>query len=269
MPVPGQPDFIPDPPKGFDPSDYHWSPLGYITTKYVWNTWGDNCPICDAMRGKTYTLDMWMNIGIWPGFHLGCDCSMKKVSVEIPISDPDFFGMNIPQFADMWLPFPNLFWDPNFKIQPWQMSIVSDIERMHIQAGADTSIASLIKNLGGTGFFSHRPRFYGDTAGWRVLAAQRHFQDIDGSYSGSKLFTFSNVKHILEPFWLWFKDKFKTSSTYVPQKRYSVYNPNVKYSQMKRFDSPSFPKPVIPKPYMPYQSYYTEVKTYGRPCVGR
>jgi len=249
FPIPFTIDDIPEEPDDYDPNDFYWSELGHLQQKYMWNTWGDNCVICNAMRGKVYTLDFWINAGIWPGFHPGCDCTMKMVGADVPTSDPDFFGTNVPEYAKMWLPGPNLVWDPEFLIQPWQMSIVENIEQMHLAYGADMPFSEVLKKMRGQGIFSHRPSFYGDTAGWRVLATQRFFQDIDRSFSGSKYFTFRNVAHILEPFWVWFERRWKTNS---------VWDPNKKYSQMKRNDTPLFPKPATLRPWMPFQTYYTQ-----------
>jgi len=249
MPFFDSPDGTPSPPDGFDPDDFHFSPLGHVQTKYMWNTWGDNCTICNALRGQVHTLDFWMNAGIWPGFHPNCDCTMKQVDEWVPESDPDIFGTAIPLFARMYLPRPNVVWDPEFFIQPWQKSIVEDIEQLHIMSGADTPFHVLFEKLKGTGIFSHRSTFYGDTAGWRVLATMRHFQNIDGDISGSDLFTLRHLKNILGPLWAWFEKNWKTNS---------IYDSNKKYSQMRREDIPVFLRPIALRPWQPFQTNYTE-----------
>lgn len=251
-PIPGQPWEIPGPPEGYNVDDFNFSVLGYLNAKYIWNTWGDNCRICNAMRGKVYTLDFWINAGITPGFHLGCDCSLKRVDDDTLTSDPDFFGVDIPTYARMWLPRANMVWDPEFLIQPWQMSLVEDIEQMHLKYGADTPFSEILKMLGGGGFFSHGSKFYGDTAGWRVLATRQHYEMIDGSYTGNTLFTLKHLFNVLEPFWLWFERKWHTDL---------AYHPNHKFFQMK---SPYLPpqtlRPAPLRPHSPMQSYHTEVE---------
>ena len=249
MPLFGTPDGTPSQPPGFDPNDFNYSPIGKIGVKYQWNTWGDNCVICNAMRGQVHTLDFWMNSGIWPGFHPNCDCTMQQVEEWVPVSDPDIFGTAIPLFSRMVLPWPNIIWDPEFFIQPWQMSVVDSIEKLHVMYGADTPFRVLFEKLKGSGIFSHRTTFYGDTAGWRVLATRRHFENIDGGLSGSDIFTLRHIKSILEPLWIWFQKKWKTES---------VYDPNKKYAQMRREDTPVFLKPFPLRPMDPRQTNYTE-----------
>jgi len=252
MPLPGQPDDIPGMPEGYDDEDWYWSELGHLEDKYMWNTWGDNCPICNAMRGKVYTLDFWALVGIWPGFHHNCDCTMKKVPRDTPESDRDFFGTSIAGLREFWNPSPNLTWDFNFSISPWQNDIIKQIEKMHMMNGADTPIGEIIKNLGGSSFFSHRPIFGGDAVGFRILATQRHFQDIDGGFSGSKYFTPENITYIFEPLFRWFVKNFT-----LPETR--KYN-NDKYTQMNRTDTPSFLRPQTLRPWDPMQTYATEVE---------
>jgi len=268
MPIFGDPDDIPAQPEGYNEDDYDFSELGFITAKYVWNAWGDNCAICDSMNGRVYTLDYWMNVGIWPGFHLNCDCTMKRVSATVPTSDPDFFGTAIPQYIGMYTPRANIVWDTGYIIEPWQNSIVKRIEQMHLDSGTDTPFSELISRLKGTGIFSHAYQTPGNTAGWRTLATQRHYQNIDGHYSGSKFFTPGNISYILEPLWRWLESKWKTKSVYDPEKKFSsmpsqsarIYDPNKKYAQMSRIDTPIIQhQPQSLRPRKPYQTHFSAI----------
>ena len=91
------PDFIPQRPEDWDPQDFDNSVLGLLATKYVWNTWGDNCPICDSLRGTVQTMDFWINCGLYPGFHVNCNCTLARVPDDTPVSDPDIFGTHISE----------------------------------------------------------------------------------------------------------------------------------------------------------------------------
>ena len=250
MPLPGQPDDIPTMPEDFDYDNLYWSILGHLTEKYMWNTWGDNCAVCNALRGKVYTLDFWANVGLWPGFHLHCDCTMKRVSPDTPTSDPDFFGMNIPQYQKMWNPIPQFIWDPAYLIQPWQVSVVQQIEQMHLAYGADMPMSEAFKQWKNSGFFNQRPSIVGDLASGKILATSRYLQEIDGGYSGSRFFTLENVGRILEPFWRWFEQRWKTNAK---------LEENLRFSQGRRTDTPSFLRPAALRPWQPFQSNYTEV----------
>ena len=251
-PIPGYPDEIPKRPEGYSFNDFNYSPLGLLNTKYMWNTWGDNCTICNALRGKVYTLDFWANAGLWPGFHVGCDCTMKKVPDDTPTSDLDFFGMNVPQYANMWMPIPNQWWDPTYKIQPYQMDLISQIEQMHLVNGADMPFSEMLKNIGGF-FYPRGPGAIGDTVGWRVLATRRVFENIDGSWDGDKLFTFEHLRWSLEPLFEWFYPKWLRKSHNEINSKYAA-NTN-------RLGLPGTTlQPAPLRPWQPFQTYYTEVE---------
>lgn len=69
-----------------------WEPGFYeLNHLYQWVTRRENCPICEAMRGRVYRGDYFAASGIWPGFHDNCDCSLHKVPDDTPISPMDIF----------------------------------------------------------------------------------------------------------------------------------------------------------------------------------
>ncbi len=71
--------------------------------KYQWHTRGENCPYCDIMEGRTYTLDVLMTSGVHPGFHKGCDCYLVEVPQTTPMSDLDIFGSAFSMRNNSWL----------------------------------------------------------------------------------------------------------------------------------------------------------------------
>jgi hypothetical protein len=71
--------------------------------KYQWRTRGENCPYCDAMEGRIYTLDVLMTSSVYPGFHKGCNCYLVEVPQETPMSDLDIFGTAFSMRNNSWL----------------------------------------------------------------------------------------------------------------------------------------------------------------------
>jgi len=71
--------------------------------KYQWKTRGENCPYCDAMEGRVYTLDVFMTSGVYPGFHKGCNCYIVEVPQETLMSDLDIFGSALNMRNNSWL----------------------------------------------------------------------------------------------------------------------------------------------------------------------
>jgi len=63
-----------------------------IEYKYMWMTRGHNCPVCNMMRGRVYSMRFWTQ-AVMPGFHPHCDCFLKLVAIEYPESDTDIFGI--------------------------------------------------------------------------------------------------------------------------------------------------------------------------------
>jgi hypothetical protein len=68
--------------------------------KYQWITFGENCPICEAMRGRVYTGDVYASSQIFPGFHPGCNCTLRRVDDDTPESDFDIFPEYFIQFLN-------------------------------------------------------------------------------------------------------------------------------------------------------------------------
>ena len=71
--------------------------------KYQWKTRGENCPYCDMMEGRTYTLDTLMTTGVYPGFHKGCNCYVVEVPQDTELSDLDIFGSALNMRNNSWL----------------------------------------------------------------------------------------------------------------------------------------------------------------------
>ena len=71
--------------------------------KYQWHTRGENCPYCDAMDGRIYTLDTYATSGVYPGFHKGCDCYAVEVPQDTELSDLDIFGSALNMRNNSWL----------------------------------------------------------------------------------------------------------------------------------------------------------------------
>jgi len=86
--------------------------------RYMWCCRGENCPYCDAMEGRVYSLDVLMTSGVYPGFHKGCNCHLQEVPQETPMSDLDIFGSALNLNNNSWLNalfgmWENL-WEPGF-----------------------------------------------------------------------------------------------------------------------------------------------------------
>ncbi len=71
-----------------------------LADKYMWKTRGENCPLCDAMAGRTYSYDIWVAASVLPGFHLGCNCYLSKMPADTPMSDLDIFGSDFDLLLD-------------------------------------------------------------------------------------------------------------------------------------------------------------------------
>ncbi len=79
-------------------------PLLNYKEKYQWCTIGQNCPLCNAMRGRVYELDIYITSTVYPGYvHPNCNCYLKKVPIETPQSDLDIFGSSLNMRNDSWL----------------------------------------------------------------------------------------------------------------------------------------------------------------------
>ena len=84
---------------GWEPEDIYWE----FENKFQWCTRGENCPYCDMMEGRVYELDVFITSGVYPGFHQGCDCYLKQVSIETPQSDLDIFGSGLNMRNNAWI----------------------------------------------------------------------------------------------------------------------------------------------------------------------
>lgn len=161
-----------------------------LTIKMQWTTRGANCPMCNALRGRIYTFDTWMSANVWPGFHLHCNCYLKVVSVEMEESDPDFFGTDLDLQLNGWnanLPgFGSLF-QLNYNWQPLALASAYEIEKAHFLYGAHLPIGEIIKRLRSdwVGFFKRSP-IWDQFFQWRVFHTLKHFDNIDGTYSGEQ-----------------------------------------------------------------------------------
>lgn len=83
-----------------------WGPTNvYVQQdlKYQWRCRGENCPYCDAMDGRVYSLDVYMTSGVYPGFHKGCNCYLVQVPSYTLMSDLDIFGSALNMRNDSWL----------------------------------------------------------------------------------------------------------------------------------------------------------------------
>jgi hypothetical protein len=89
--------------------------------KYQWATRGENCPKCNAMAGRVYYLHVYIDSGVYPGFHPNCDCYLKEVDILTPQSDLDIFGSSFNVHYDGWLEAlfsntANLWWAYNVEL---------------------------------------------------------------------------------------------------------------------------------------------------------
>jgi hypothetical protein len=98
-----------------------WEP-GLIEDQYnlyQWVTRNTNtCPLCAAMEGRVYNLDVYITSTVYPGFHSHCDCYLRQVPAGTPESDLDIFGSSLNMRNDGWLEAlfgntENLWWAGN------------------------------------------------------------------------------------------------------------------------------------------------------------
>lgn len=55
-------------------------------TLYEWETrGGDNCPLCERLKGIRQTLEFW-KASLMPGFHKGCDCCLVQVTTTVGVN---------------------------------------------------------------------------------------------------------------------------------------------------------------------------------------
>lgn len=151
-----------------------------LIRKFQWNCWGENCPVCESMRGRVYTYDHWYSAGVLPGFHLNCNCTLKEVSAEHPLSDLDFFGTDLQLLSDSYSGWFLLA--KNYL--PYNLRFTRDITAT--AAARALSIPEAVKFLWDTrrkrsGFFFgsgiQSPAFFN----WRTFRTLQTFQEFDNS----------------------------------------------------------------------------------------
>ncbi len=215
------------------------NPLPDLKQLLQWTTRGENCPMCNALRGRVYAYDMWMSAGVWPGFHLNCDCYLKKVGADTPVSDPDFFGADLNLLSEtLNINFGNflrLHWDPNYRSFAWYMA--EQITQAHLAYGSENSISQILKLMKNDfqGFFK-RSTLFDNFFIWRTFRTLKHYQNIDGGYSGEqqrllRRYAFPTLKP-------------RTGSTFY------------RYNQMPYLNSILKPDSLVP--FSPQQSNYSE-----------
>jgi len=162
-----------------------------ILTRYQWCTKYDNCDLCNMLAGQVHTLDTWSASGVWPGFHIGCDCYMKPVSVEVPLSDADIFGSDLDTFLEIIrliniFPLDSILFDQSYIPFAWQQAIkISDAAAQH----PDWSIGQVLRDLkekfsSGMWKSSFWSKLFPFTKGFNILKSVIVMQNIDDSYCG-------------------------------------------------------------------------------------
>lgn len=146
-----------------------WEPglIDDLYKKYIWTTRGENCPLCDAMAGRVYELDVYITSTVYPGFHHGCDCYLKEVPGDTPQSDLDIFGSSLNMRNDGWL--EALF--GNTENIWWSLNVTLTREIMEIsQPGMTAGQAlALLRAKNQTGIFTnYGGLFGGNSSGWSV-----------------------------------------------------------------------------------------------------
>lgn len=152
-----------------------WTPgLYQLYRKYEWVTRNENCAICEAMRGRVYRGDYWAGSGIFPGFHAWCDCSLRLVPDDTPMSPMDIYpkyltpllglALNSPEgwgpvkyvslFPGGWVPYNQFLLDEFMRATPSGGKIADAIQAFKAGSLSDSSILvypkwrSLINSLG-------------------------------------------------------------------------------------------------------------------------
>jgi hypothetical protein len=71
------------------------------TRRLAWVCWWESCPFCLSMEGLVFTWDQWLAAGIMPGIHAHCDCTLREVGEDVPLSDPAIFGFPLDTIFDL------------------------------------------------------------------------------------------------------------------------------------------------------------------------
>lgn len=132
---------------------FNWEPeLFDQNNKYQWCTRGENCPICNALSGRVYILDVYITASIYPGsIHPNCDCYLKQMPPDTPESDRDIFGSMLNMRNDGWLEF--LFNNPSNTWWPFNTTITRALMKYSLPGmTAFQSLQAYIKDQN-TGMF--------------------------------------------------------------------------------------------------------------------
>lgn len=155
-----------------------------LQVKYMWMTRGENCPICDAMAGRVYTYDTWISAGITPGFHLGCNCYLKKMAESVPLSSMDVFGSDFDIMLDN-----HYFLSLNFNVGwlPYNRYLTGQIQQSQMESGSSIgeAIKALTQNNKSGAFNSSLYSVWSQFFSWRVFRTLKLNQSIDGTWSSS------------------------------------------------------------------------------------
>lgn len=134
-----------------------------LNKKMMWCTRGSNCSICDSMAGRVYTFDRWQSAGVFPGFHLNCNCYLKTVEFDTPESDLDIFGGMDNEFMLQSKWFFTIFDLDTFRTDvPYNYRMTRAIEKTMVETGLPIAQAmkSMTDRTIGDGGIFNKPRFY-------------------------------------------------------------------------------------------------------------
>ena len=216
---------------------------------WQWNTRGANCPTCNALRGRIYSYDMWMSVGLWPGFHINCNCYLSKIADGTPTSDPDFFGSDIALHLNginLNLPGIGSLLQWNFNYQPFPYYSIKEIEEAHLRYGPDIPIGEAIKRMhedDHDGYFFKRSNIWDEFLSWRILRTMQHYECIDDQYCGAQPI-----------FPRWFREKILGRKTF-DKREYWRKSARDRYIRVRSVLNDHL-QPDELQPEFPYQSYH-------------
>lgn len=152
----------------------------YMQRKFRWTTHGENCPLCDFMRGRVYTMDVFYSTGFYPGFHLHCNCTLSPVGDDVPMSNLDIFGDSLNLLANdtRWL-FGLFNYDPDFK--PYNAFFTELIANEAKKGGTLQEVMKRLKRNIKSGSFILDYMFGFQ---WNTYRTVMHSQGVDGIWFG-------------------------------------------------------------------------------------